>query len=208
MSPPPRLFPPLRRPPRRQRGAPPTNVRGVCPFIWRAGNKKLCTLLDLCVSSLRRGHANLLCIVPILSDDPREESTWTSSLSTLADQMHMRSNAVQRDDGLRCDAMHWSAVRRDAVECKAVRCNRLRCDAMRCHAMPCIAMRRTAMHVVIRSHGVTVSTLDSESSDRGSNPRETLWGQNALATGSYARTQTEFRCAHQQSGAVASVLGS
>ena len=31
--------------------------------------KKLFTLLDLCVSSLRRGHANLLCIVPILSDD-------------------------------------------------------------------------------------------------------------------------------------------
>ena len=36
--------------------------------------KKLCTLLDLCVSSLRRGHANLLCIVPILTDDPRRES--------------------------------------------------------------------------------------------------------------------------------------
>ena len=32
--------------------------------------KKLFTLLDLCVSSLRRGHANLLCIVPILTDDP------------------------------------------------------------------------------------------------------------------------------------------
>ena len=32
---------------------------------WR-GDKKLCTLLDLCVSSLRRGHANLLYIVPIL----------------------------------------------------------------------------------------------------------------------------------------------
>ena len=28
----------------------------------------------LCVSSLRRGHANLLCIVPILTDDPRRES--------------------------------------------------------------------------------------------------------------------------------------
>jgi hypothetical protein len=27
--------------------------------------QKLFTLLDLCVSSLRRGHANLLCIVPI-----------------------------------------------------------------------------------------------------------------------------------------------
>ena len=32
------------------------------------------TLLDLCVSSLRRGHANLLYIVPILTDDPRRES--------------------------------------------------------------------------------------------------------------------------------------
>ena len=28
------------------------------------------TFLDLCVSSLRRGHANLLCIVPILTDIP------------------------------------------------------------------------------------------------------------------------------------------
>ena len=28
-----------------------------------------------CVSSLRRDHANLLCIVPILTDDPRREST-------------------------------------------------------------------------------------------------------------------------------------
>ena len=46
---------------------------------WRASgpcevSKKLFTLLDLCVSSLRRGHANLLCIVPILTDDPRRES--------------------------------------------------------------------------------------------------------------------------------------
>ena len=38
------------------------------------GAKNLVTLLDLCVSSLRRGHANLLCIVPILSDDLRGES--------------------------------------------------------------------------------------------------------------------------------------
>ena len=37
-------------------------------------DKKSSTLLDLCVSSLRRGHANLLCIVPILTDDPRRES--------------------------------------------------------------------------------------------------------------------------------------
>ena len=42
--------------------------------ILAAPYEKLFTLLDLCVSSLRRGHANLLCIVPILTDDPRRES--------------------------------------------------------------------------------------------------------------------------------------
>ena len=36
--------------------------------------KHMFTLLALCVSSLRRGHANLLCIVPSLTDDPRRES--------------------------------------------------------------------------------------------------------------------------------------
>ena len=48
----------------------------------RKTNKKSSTLLDLCVSSLRRGHANLLCIVPILTDVPRKESThfWVFDL--------------------------------------------------------------------------------------------------------------------------------
>ena len=48
-------------------------------------SKKLVTLLDLCVSSLRRGHANLLCIciVPILLDDPRRESTGQSAKKVL-----------------------------------------------------------------------------------------------------------------------------
>ena len=36
--------------------------------------KKLFTLLDLCVSSLRRGHANLLRIFPTLTDAPRRAS--------------------------------------------------------------------------------------------------------------------------------------
>ena len=36
--------------------------------------KKVDTILDFCVSSLRRGHANLLCIVPILTDDLRRGS--------------------------------------------------------------------------------------------------------------------------------------
>ena len=36
--------------------------------------RKLLTLLDLCASSLRNGHANIICFVPILTDDPRRES--------------------------------------------------------------------------------------------------------------------------------------
>ena len=36
------------------------------------GKKQKWYILDLCVSSLRRGHANLLCIVPIFADDLRE----------------------------------------------------------------------------------------------------------------------------------------
>ena len=39
------------------------------------------TLLDVCVSSLRRGHANLLCVVPILTDDPRRETENLSCFS-------------------------------------------------------------------------------------------------------------------------------
>ena len=39
--------------------------------------KQLFTPLDVCVSTLRRGHANLLYIVPILTDDPRRQSTET-----------------------------------------------------------------------------------------------------------------------------------
>ena len=36
--------------------------------ISRHIQKILEPFLDLCVSSLREGHANLLCIVPILTD--------------------------------------------------------------------------------------------------------------------------------------------
>ena len=46
--------------------------------------KKLVSLLDLCVSSLRRGHANLLCIVPILTDDLRGESNCVKKSFGLA----------------------------------------------------------------------------------------------------------------------------
>ena len=52
-----------------------SSSRSVLASRWQ-NIKELFTLLDLCVSSLRRGHANLLCIVPILTDDPRRESEF------------------------------------------------------------------------------------------------------------------------------------
>ena len=48
------------------------------------------SFLDVCVSSLRRGHANILCIVPILTDDPRRESGPALSLLT-----HVCCNVVR-----------------------------------------------------------------------------------------------------------------
>jgi len=44
------------------------------PLFKKKNEKKFGPFLDLCVSSLRRGHANLLCIVPILSDVPKGTS--------------------------------------------------------------------------------------------------------------------------------------
>ena len=44
------------------------------------------TLLDSCVSSLRRGHASLLCIVPMLTDDPRRESKGPEPSGRLPDK--------------------------------------------------------------------------------------------------------------------------
>ena len=59
------------------------------------GEKNLVTLLDLCVSSLRRGHANLLCIVPILSDDLRGESSFIAFPDMV---LAMAKEGVPRDD--------------------------------------------------------------------------------------------------------------
>ena len=79
-------------------------------YNWHLGlqlhmSKKLVSLLDLCVSSLRRGHANLLCIVPILTDDPRRESKciFRSECSTIHENNRILGNgcaplkAVERE---------------------------------------------------------------------------------------------------------------
>ena len=55
------------------------------------------TLLDLCVSSLRRGHANLLCIAPMLTDDPRRESASTRHVVSQGTHEHTYSGV--RGDG-------------------------------------------------------------------------------------------------------------
>jgi hypothetical protein len=61
-------------------------MRKILNKIWTArdqcvkSQKKFGPFLDLCVSSLRRGHANLLCIVPILSD-VSEETEWWSQMN-------------------------------------------------------------------------------------------------------------------------------
>ena len=75
------VAPPFIFPVTRSKSIPHTIHRRACPTTSHSprspapcNRKKLFTLLDLCVSSLRRGHANLLCIVPILTDDPRRES--------------------------------------------------------------------------------------------------------------------------------------
>ena len=57
--------------------------------------KKLFTLLDLCVSSLRRGHANLLCIVPILTDDPRRESIVHVFCGMIVFRQHWFRNRIE-----------------------------------------------------------------------------------------------------------------
>ena len=52
---------------------------GVCEQTHSFYIKQVFTLLDLRASSLRRGHANLLCIVPTFTDDPRRESVQKHS---------------------------------------------------------------------------------------------------------------------------------
>ena len=53
------------------------------------------TLLDVYVSSLRRGRANILCIVPMLVDDPRREFNvqMCSSMPAVLQHIQVLQNA-------------------------------------------------------------------------------------------------------------------
>ena len=54
----------------------------------------LFTLLDLCVSSLRRGHANILCIAQILTDDPRRAPGVQIHVSFVYNHIHRSYNCA------------------------------------------------------------------------------------------------------------------
>ena len=68
------------------------------------------TLLDLCVSSLRRGHANLLCIVPILTDDPRRESNYTKITVCLRLSVEVAKLAPRRHVAAVCPCANHCCV--------------------------------------------------------------------------------------------------
>ena len=64
------------------------NRPGIC---WQ--KRKIWNASRFCVSSLRRGHANLLCIVPILVyADPKVDNAWyyCSILKTKRQSRHQR----------------------------------------------------------------------------------------------------------------------
>jgi hypothetical protein len=56
--------------------------------------KNVGPFLDLCVSSLRRGHANLLCIVPILTDVPEGTPGRVASQSSTPPQQRRAAPAA------------------------------------------------------------------------------------------------------------------
>ena len=55
------------------------------------------------MSSLRRGHANLLCIVPILTDDPRRESESTEHKSRWTTGTQLRKTPSQPKVSRNCE---------------------------------------------------------------------------------------------------------
>ena len=55
--------------------------RRILLAVPESSMKKFSALPDLRVPSLRRGHVNLLCVVPILTDDPQRESVRESGPS-------------------------------------------------------------------------------------------------------------------------------
>ena len=60
--------------------------------------QKMWNASRFCVSSLRRGHANLLCIVPILTDDPRRESKQRKTKDCRQDRQDNQNTAARNKE--------------------------------------------------------------------------------------------------------------
>ena len=91
-------------------------------------DKVLFTLLDLRASSLRRGHANLRCIVPILTEDPRKEPNSYWSI-LICERNCCRPKCMRQLQRAKygSQGVHWAARRRDGLErnchaCVATKC--------------------------------------------------------------------------------------
>ncbi len=141
--------------------------------------KKFDTLLDLCVSSLRRGHANLLCIVPILTDDPRRESDsqcYAKQVCALLPKqvcghehtrntyththIHMKTIGIEVDtirldmiyDTIRYDTMRYNTIlRNDTIRHDATRDDTIRYDTMRYNTIRYDTIRHdTTRHITTR----------------------------------------------------------
>ena len=96
--------------------------------------RRMTTLLDLLVSSLRRGHANLLCIVSSLTDDPRRASMKHGALYVATEKLITSMSAVNItafhhcrftiDEALHLDTPLIIRVRKSCIQAKR-KCRRI-----------------------------------------------------------------------------------
>ena len=78
--------------------------REINTLLLASPTTKLVALFDLCVSSLRKSHANLLCIVPIVTDDlmtdrwppPPPQPRPPQTLDHTSENIHMDTLGIER----------------------------------------------------------------------------------------------------------------
>ena len=85
---------------------------------------QLFTFLDVCVSSLRRDHANLLCILPSLTDDPRRARKESDSMPRHHGTPNTRTRHEQTHRCVCDDCGYYFRMRStDVINC--IRCYRV-----------------------------------------------------------------------------------
>jgi hypothetical protein len=106
--------------------------------------------LDLCVSSLRRGHANLLCIVPILTDDSRRRSDRTSAPVVYIHPTHAARTALWGREKRSISRQNTAAVVTNSITTGASAAELLR-DATHDGGVPRPASRSNRCCVCVRA---------------------------------------------------------